>query len=87
MDPNIDFVLISFDLDCINPAFFPGISLPAVIGGFTDDECKEMVQILASECQKIKVLDFSEYNPTVESRRSGIFLVFLLYFYVLEYFL
>ena len=57
-------------MDAINSMWMPGVSAPSVIGGLTSDEALEIITI-AGQCPKVKMVDFSEFNPAVESILSG----------------
>ena len=73
-----DSIFFSFDLDSINGAFCPGVSSPSVIGGLTDEEAVELAY-LAGRCEKVSIMDVSEFNPAVESKRSGNLIVHMFY--------
>lgn len=56
---------ISFDVDVIDPAFAPGVSVP-VCNGISIDEAKEIFKYLHDHKDLIKSLDIVEYNPRFE---------------------
>ena len=64
--------------------FCPGVSLPSVIGGLTDEESIEILRASASS-PKVKIIDISEYNPAVENKRSGKLVARLIYEFALEF--
>ncbi|EAS01195.2 arginase (macronuclear) [Tetrahymena thermophila SB210] len=78
-----DKIFISLDVESINAKFCPGVSSPSVTGGLSDLEVVEIVQV-AAKCKKLIMMDLSEYNPAVESQRTGRFIVNL--FYQFSYF-
>jgi len=61
---------VSFDVDVINSKWMPGVSAPSVIGGLTSEEAKEIVLISGKEA-KVRLVDFSEFNPAIESTVSS----------------
>ncbi|KAL4450917.1 hypothetical protein ABPG74_011759 [Tetrahymena malaccensis] len=73
-----DKIFISLDVESINAKFCPGVSSPSVTGGLQDLEVVEIVQA-AARCKKLIMMDLSEYNPAVESQRTGRFIVNLFY--------
>jgi arginase family enzyme len=38
-------IFVSFDVDAINSAYCPGVSAPSVIGGLTEEEAFEIMDI------------------------------------------
>jgi len=80
LQSKVDIIVASFCLDAIDSSFFPGVSNPSVIGGLKDEECLEICKILG-ETPKVKMLDFSEYNPSIECKISGQNLVNLFFKY------
>ena len=50
------------------------MSAPSVVGGLTSEEAIEIVTI-AGLSKKVRLVDFSEFNPAVESVLSGHLLV------------
>lgn len=55
---------MSFDVDSISSKYMPGVSAPSVVGGLTSEEALEIVEI-AGLCSKVRLVDFSEFNPAV----------------------
>lgn len=51
-------------MDSINSKYMPGVSAPSVIGGLTSEEALEIAEVAGSS-PKIKLVDFSEFNPAV----------------------
>ena len=64
MEENCDVIFTTFDLDAINSKWMPGVVVPSVLGGFSAEEILEIVRISGS-CKKVKLVDFSEFNPLV----------------------
>lgn len=52
----------------------PGVSAPSVIGGLTNEEAIEIIEVTGA-CKKVRMVDFSEFNPAVESFLSSHLLV------------
>jgi formiminoglutamase len=52
----------------------PGVSAPSVIGGITSEEAVEIIRRTGIS-KKVKLVDFSEFNPAVESMISSHMLV------------
>ena len=70
----VEQVFISFDVDSISVEFMPGVSAPSIVGGLTANEAFEVMAV-AGKNPKVKLVDFSEFNPAVENIRSGRLLV------------
>lgn len=62
-----DSIFVSFDLDSVCDA--PGVSCPAVIGLSARDALS--IAELAGRHPAVDVFDLSEYNPTIESEKTG----------------
>ena len=62
----------------------PGVSAPSVVGGLTSEEAIEIVTIAGSS-SKVRLVDFSEFNPAVESVLSGHLLVELFFSLTMSY--
>ncbi|MHA1311181.1 MAG: arginase family protein [Candidatus Helarchaeota archaeon] len=60
---NIKYLYLSLDLDVIDPAFAPGVSVPEP-GGFTS---REILQIIRSLGPISNGMDIVEYNPRMDS--------------------
>lgn len=73
-EKEVDLIFVSFDTDVINSKWMPGVSAPSVIGGITNEEALEIVKI-AGLSEKVRLVDFSEFNPAVESIFSSHLLV------------
>ncbi|KAL4472330.1 hypothetical protein ABPG72_002813 [Tetrahymena utriculariae] len=73
-----DKIFISLDIESVNAKFCPGVSSPSVTGGLYDLEVIEIVQV-AARCKKLIMMDLSEYNPAVESQRTGRLIVNVFY--------
>lgn len=65
-------------MDVINSKWMPGVSAPSVIGGITCEEALEIIKRTGIS-KKVKLVDFSEFNPAVESIISSHMLVELFY--------
>jgi formiminoglutamase len=73
-------VFVSFDVDSINGSFCPGVSCPSVDGGLTNEEALE-ISFLSGTCNKVCLMDMSEYNPAVEDYRTGRLLSNIFYYF------
>lgn len=60
---DIDYLHISLDIDSIDPAFAPGVSVPEP-GGFTSREILKIIRFLSKISHS---LDIVEYNPKRDS--------------------
>lgn len=69
---------VLIDCESFTPDYFPGVSDPSVFG-LEEKEIFTIVEKLASSDINLKLLIFSNYNPAVESRRSGDVLFYLIY--------
>ena len=58
--------------------------MPSVVGGFT---CEEMIEIMeiAGKNNKVALLDYSEFNPAVESQISSKLMVEMLYTFAMSF--
>lgn len=61
---NIDYIHLSFDIDCIDSSLVPGTGTP-VTEGMTVDEAKTLLKILG-ESGLVKSMDFVELNPVLD---------------------
>lgn len=66
----VDIIFISFDVDSINSKWMPGVSAPCVLGGLTNQEALDIITITGRNT-KVRLVDFSEFNPAVESFLSS----------------
>ena len=57
-------------MDCIDSQFCPGVSAPSVVGGLSELEALELCYI-AGMNDKVRIIDFSEFNPAVEFLRTS----------------
>ena len=64
MSEKVDYLFLSFDVDSISSFFMPGVSAPSVLGGLTNLEALEIMEI-AGKNKKVCLVDFSEFNPAV----------------------
>lgn len=78
LEVECDTIFVSFDVDSISSKYMPGVSAPSVVGGLTSEEALEIVQI-AGLSKKVRLVDFSEFNPAVESVLSSHLLVELFF--------
>ena len=78
LSDTVDKIFFSFDIDSIDSQFCPGVSAPSVVGGLTEQEAIELC-FLAGQNKKVGLIDFSEYNPAVESHRTGRLLANMVY--------
>ena len=78
----MDHIFYSFDVDVdvdvIDSQFCPGVSAPSVIGGITEEEALELC-FIAGKCNKVGMMDMSEFNPAVEASRTSQLLVNMLF--------
>lgn len=78
-----DNVFLSFDIDAIQSSDCPGVSAPGTIG-LTAQEALNICY-LAGQSSRVKLVDMSEFNPTVEDYRTGRLLVLMFYYFLLGY--
>ena len=78
MKGKVSHIFVSFDTDSINSKYMPGVSAPSVVGGLTSAEAIEIMRISGAE-DKVRLVDFSEFNPAVESLLSSRMLVEMFY--------
>jgi formiminoglutamase len=76
-------VFVSFDVDAIQSADCPGVSAPGTIG-LTAQEALNICY-LAGRSPRVKLVDMSEYNPTVEDFRTGRLLVLMFYYFLMGF--
>eukprot|EP00028_Trichosphaerium_sp_Am-I-7-wt_P006781 CAMPEP_0168536818 /NCGR_PEP_ID=MMETSP0405-20121227/19850_1 /TAXON_ID=498012 /ORGANISM="Trichosphaerium sp, Strain Am-I-7 wt" /LENGTH=308 /DNA_ID=CAMNT_0008565045 /DNA_START=206 /DNA_END=1132 /DNA_ORIENTATION=+ len=76
-----DNVFVSFDIDSINGADCPGVSCPANVG-FSSQEALDIC-FAAGSNPKVRLMDVSEFNPTVESYRTGRLVAQMFYHFLL----
>lgn len=76
-------VFLSFDVDAIQSSDCPGVSAPGTIG-LTAQEALNIC-FLAGQSPRVKLVDLSEYNPSVEDYRTGRLLVLMFYYFLLGY--
>jgi formiminoglutamase len=70
LEKEVDIIMFSIDIAAINSNQCPGVSYPSVVGGLTAHETNE-IALLAGISKKTKILDISEFNPTVESKKTS----------------
>ena len=80
-DGKYDSIFVSFDVDGIRSSDCPGVSCPAVIG-LSGDEALSICYS-AGQCKQVRMLDISEFNPLVESYRTGTLIVNMIYYFIL----
>lgn len=71
-------VCVLWDLESLRSDGFPGVSGPSIYG-LTQHEAFRMVELLATCPAPVTKVLFSNYNPTVEPRKSGDMLVYMIY--------
>lgn len=64
-----DHLFVSFDLDSVSGADAPGVSCPGTVG-LTAAEALDMCYV-AGRCPKVRLFDLSEFNPLIDSYRTG----------------
>jgi len=76
-------IFVSFDIDSISSQDCPGVSCPANIGS----TAQEAVDIcyLSGICPHVKLMDISEFNPDIESYRTGRLVTLMIYYFALGY--
>jgi hypothetical protein len=72
---------VMLDCESLTSDYFPGVTNPSVFG-FEEKEIFGMMERLAISEHFVKTLLFANYNPAVESRRSGDFLTYLVFTYL-----
>lgn len=76
-------MFVSFDIDSIMGSDCPGVSCPAAVG-LTVDEALAMC-FAAGACEKVKMVDVSEYNPLIEEYRTGRLVGYMFAYFVMGY--
>lgn len=76
-----DNVFVSFDIDSISGADCPGVSAPGV-RGLSAQDALDMC-FVAGKHERVRLFDLSEYNPTVESYRTGRLVATMFYYFCL----
>jgi len=78
-----DAVFVSFDLDSVSSQDAPGVSSPANVGL----SAQEAIDICfaSGKSPQVKLFDLSEFNPEVESYRTGRLVTLMFYNFVLGY--
>lgn len=71
-------VTIIIDGESLTPDYFPGVSNPAIFG-LEEKEIFEIMEIMGNTHVNFKHICFTNYNPAVESRRTGDCLTYFLY--------
>jgi formiminoglutamase len=69
LSQNCDHIFVSFDLDSVSGEHAPGVSCPSPIGISAQDALD--ICFIAGQCDKVSLVDLSEYNPQVEGYRTG----------------
>jgi len=72
---------ISFDIDSISGADCPGVSCPAVIG-LSAQEALD-IAFAAGQHPHTRLLDLSEYNPTIEEDRTARLVSNIIYYFLM----
>ena len=72
---------ISFDIDSIVGADCPGVSCPAVIG-LSAQEALD-IAFAAGQHPYTRLLDLSEYNPTIEEDRTARLVSNIIYYFLM----
>lgn len=75
-------VFIHFSGSIIHGSLFPGTSHPCALGGVA--KCQELAELFRffGQCERVKGVFLSDYNPTVDSHRSGNLLNILFFSFV-----
>ena len=74
-------IFVSFDIDSISGADCPGVSAPGVRGLSAQDALD--ICFAAGQHPRVRLFDLSEYNPTVESYRTGKLVATMFYYFCL----
>lgn len=72
---------VSFDIDSIQSSDCPGVSCPAVIGLSAQNALD--IAFAAGQHPKTRLLDLSEYNPTVEEDRTARLVSNIIYYFLM----
>ena len=72
---------VSFDIDSIASSDCPGVSCPAVIG-ISAQEALDICMCSGIN-PETKVLDLSEFNPTVEEKRTSRLVATMIYYFLM----
>lgn len=78
-----EHIFISFDIDAIQSSDCPGVSAPGSIGLSAQEALN--ICFLAGKSPKVMLVDVSEYNPSVESFRTGRLVALMLYYFLLGF--
>lgn len=74
-----DEVFVSFDIDSITGADCPGVSAPGARGLSAEDALQ--ICFTAGQHPRVKLFDLSEYNPAIESYRTGKLVATMFYYF------
>ncbi len=66
---NVDHIHVSFDVDCVDPNFAPGVGTP-VPGGLNYREAHLLMEAIA-ECGCMSSLEVAEVNPILDVKNSS----------------
>ena len=64
----INNIHLSFDIDCIDPSYIPGTGT-AVQGGITIEQAESIIERIF-ETNKVKSMDFVEFNSSIENEKT-----------------
>ncbi|CAF1045752.1 unnamed protein product [Adineta steineri] len=74
-------IFVSFDIDSIISSSCPGVSAPATVGLSAEQACD--IAFYAGQSFQVKLMDLSEYNPSVEEYRTGKLVTLIFYHFIL----
>lgn len=74
-------IFLSFDIDSIQGSDCPGVSCPATVG-LTAEEALDICY-WAGKTPEVSLVDISEYNPAIESYRTGRLVANMFYYFLL----
>ncbi|MBI5427423.1 MAG: formimidoylglutamase [Nitrospinae bacterium] len=76
-------LFVSFDLDAVSANEAPGVSCPGVLGLSAFDAVQ--IARLSGQHPAVELFDLSEYNPAIESERTGRLAVAIFYYFCLGF--
>lgn len=56
-EQDCDMIFVSFDVDSINSKWMPGVSAPSVIGGISNEEALEIMEITGNFLLKFRKIN------------------------------
>jgi len=76
-------IFVSFDIDSISSQDAPGVSCPANVG-LTAQEAVDIC-FISGASPNVRMMDISEFNPDIESYRTGRLVTLMIYNFAMGY--